>query len=129
MEEKKNGIPNRQVAYEFAKDTNATIIWYNTQGEQFHTKAIFIIKDDKTIVHLGSSNLTKRNLHDYNLEANVKVILPNNSTHTTQIKNYVNRILENENATYTLTYESFKDESFIKYWLYRFQEFTGLSTF
>lgn len=125
----KNGIPNRQVAYEFAKETNATIYWYNTKGEQFHTKAVIIKKENQTIVHLGSSNLTKRNLHNYNLEANVKVTMPNNSTHTQKINDYIARILENENATYTLPYDSYKDESTLKYWFYRFQEFTGLSTF
>ena len=61
----KNGIPNRQVAYELMKKSGGqiNIRWYNTNGEQFHSKMIYIQKSDGTqITILGSTNYTKRNL-------------------------------------------------------------------
>lgn len=129
----KNGIPNRQVAHELVKnsDNKIKLKWYNTNGEQFHTKLIHIKKKDGTsIVILGSANYTKRNLADYNLEMNVKVKGNNSSDFFIEVENYFNRIFNNNDGNkYTLAYEKYKEPSIFKYWLYRFQEFTGLSTF
>jgi hypothetical protein len=129
----KNGIPNRQTAYELVEksDNKIQLKWYNTNGEQFHTKLIHIKKKDGTsIVILGSANYTKRNLANYNLEMNVKVEGNNSSAFIMEVESYFNRIFTNNDGNkYTLNYEKFKDTSNFKYWLYRFQEFTGLSTF
>src|SRR3989338_2877129 len=126
----KNGIPNRQVAYELFKksDGKINIRWYNTRGEQFHTKMIIIKKKDRTIVYLGSANFTKRNLGDLNLEADVKLSSPNNKSIIIEIDSYFNRLWNNVNGSYTLDFESYKDSSKTKYLLYRFQEFSGFSS-
>ena len=73
---RKNGIPNRQVAYELVSKSKGriSIRWYETHGEQNHAKMVLIKKADGTaILILGSANLTKRNLDNLNLEANVRV--------------------------------------------------------
>jgi cardiolipin synthase A/B len=120
----KNGIPNRQVAYELQKLDNINIRWYDTHGEQFHAKIIVITKEDKIIVHGGSANFTRRNLRNYNLETNVRVMSPLNTKFTNDVISFFQKINQN-----TLEYEAYKDTSKIKYLIYRFQEFTGLCTF
>lgn len=128
---KKNGIPNRQVAHEIRKKTNnADIVrWYDTHGEQFHTKMAIIKKKDKSIIIGGSANLTRRNLDDYNLETNVIIETPRNSKLDRDVNLYFNRIWNNEDGSYTVGYGTYKSESFLKTAIYRFQEWSGLSTF
>ncbi|MGI6226946.1 MAG: phospholipase D-like domain-containing protein, partial [Peptococcales bacterium] len=62
----KNGIPNRPVAHELRSKSNnkINIKWYNTNGEQYHTKLVMIEKDTEAILIGGSANLTKRNIDD-----------------------------------------------------------------
>lgn len=128
----KNGMPNRQVASELVKksDGKINVKWYNTNGEQFHTKLIFIEKDDKDIIIGGSANYTRRNLDDYNLETNVKIeTYGENNEFSGEISEYFNRIWNNEDGQYTSDFSKFQDESFIKKVIYRIQEFSGLCTF
>lgn len=126
----KNGIPNRQVAYELKdKANNIEIRWYDTHGEQFHTKLICINKDGETTIIGGSANLTRRNIGDYNLESNVKVVVDNESVMNKQVKDYFNRIWDNKDGKYTLDYKKFEENSFLKTMIYRFQEWSGLSTY
>jgi phosphatidylserine/phosphatidylglycerophosphate/cardiolipin synthase-like enzyme len=128
----KNGIPNRQVANELIKKSNnkISIRWYNTHGEQFHTKMTIISKKNETIIILGSANLTRRNLENYNLELNVQVKTPNNSSFAIDTKQYFSRIWNNEDENqYTTNYETYEDNSKIKYMLYKFTEFSGMSTY
>lgn len=127
----KNGIPNRQVAYELVEKSNdkIKIRWYNTKGEQFHTKLIIIRKQNKTIIYLGSANLTKRNIGNLNLEADVKISSPNDKKIVNEINLYFKRIWENENGNYTTPFEEYQDTSLFKYYLYRLQEFSGFSSF
>ncbi|SDI68549.1 phospholipase D-like domain-containing protein [Alteribacillus bidgolensis] len=73
--QRKNGIPNKPVAYELMKNKkeNLEIRWYETKGEQFHTKLMLIEEDDKVFALGGSANFTRRNLKNYNLDASVLV--------------------------------------------------------
>ena len=125
----KNGIPNRQVAAELIKNENIDIRWYATNGEQFHSKFLFIEKQHEAIMIGGSANFTRRNLADYNLENNLLVTMPVDHALSTEINDYFNRLWSNENGTYTLEFEAYRDETLWKKLFYRIQEFTGLSTF
>ena len=127
----KNGIPNRQVVYEIFRETagNLPIRWYDTRGEQFHTKLIILRKSNNVLIYSGSANLTRRNISDLNLESNIKVSIPSDSKLALEISNYFERIWENKDGKYTLSPDSFKEDSQFKYWLYRFQEATGFSSF
>jgi phosphatidylserine/phosphatidylglycerophosphate/cardiolipin synthase-like enzyme len=127
----KNGIPNRQVAYELFKESKGKIEvrWYNTQGEQQHTKLIVIRKHNETIIFLGSSNLTKRNIGNFNLEANIKIITPKETEIDLEIREFFYKFWNNLDGEYTLNFDNYKEDSFPKYQLYIFQESTGLSSF
>lgn len=127
----KKGIPNRQVAYELVRKSAGKIKvrWYDTQGEQFHVKMITLKKPDKTIVYLGSANLTRRNINDYNLEANVKLASPTSANISKEVVTYFNTMWENKDGHYTIDFSKYEEPSRLKYLQYRFQEFSGISTF
>ncbi|WP_458415353.1 phospholipase D family protein [Schinkia sp. CFF1] len=127
----KNGIPNRPVASELMdkSDGKIKIRWYDTHGEQYHTKLLFVKKAEESVIFGGSSNFTKRNIGDFNLEADVKIVADNDHEIVKEIESYFMRIWENEGGVYTADYEKYQDDSSVKYWVYRFQEWSGLSTF
>lgn len=117
----KNGIPNKPVAWELKR---LDIRWYPTQGEQFHTKAVGIEKaNGLSTLFLGSANLTKRNLGNFNLETDVKITCGPGGL-MDDFKAYYERIWKTGQE-----YDTLKDESSLKYWTYRLQEATGMCTF
>ena len=71
----RSGIPNQPVASELvaASDGAIHVRWYRTHGEQFHTKLVMVYGPERFWLTLGSANLTRRNLGDYNLEANLAI--------------------------------------------------------
>lgn len=127
----KNGIPNREVAYELVKKGKGHIElrWYDTDGEQFHTKLLVVEKEDTLSLLLGSANYTRRNLKDYNLEANLRVEAPAEGAFARKVSSYFDMLWDNSGGNYTLPFEAYKDDSLFKYILYRFQEATGFSSF
>jgi len=130
---KKSGAPNRPVASELLKKTKnkINIRWYNTHGEQFHTK-LFIYKNNKgpASVILGSSNLTRRNICNYNLELDVLIKGKKDSPLIKKIDDYFSMIWENNDSNYyTVKYNAYEDRSIIKYVIYRIQEFTGFCSY
>jgi phosphatidylserine/phosphatidylglycerophosphate/cardiolipin synthase-like enzyme len=126
----KNGIPNRQVAWELHKN-DVPVRWCNTQGEQCHSKLLVITKQDQTKqVILGSANYTARNLKNYNLETNVAVTGQASYPAIASAQQYFDQAWQNQNGqVMSVDYDQYKDESWLKYWLYRFMEWSGLSTF
>ncbi|HET9862624.1 MAG TPA: phospholipase D-like domain-containing protein [Steroidobacteraceae bacterium] len=130
----KNGIPNRSVATELAGASDGAIKlrWFRTHGEQFHTKLVAIRTQDEYWFTLGSANLTRRNLENYNLEANVAVSVPPTSDLAAKIGAWYEMIWSNHgppDLEYTADFGAYADPSQGTYWLYRFMEATGLSTF
>jgi len=128
----KNGIPNRQVAYEFtAASENISVRWCNTQGEQCHSKlTIFRIGTERTM-HIGSANLTRRNIGDYNLEMNVVMRSENDKALAiTDADDFFTLLWANgDNKISTLDYEAYADDSVLRKYLYRIMEATGMSSF
>ena len=124
----KNGIPNRQVGFELTK-ASVSVRWYDTHGEQFHTKLIILHKKNRTIVYGGSANYTRRNLDDLNLESVIRITSVPTSEFASRVDSYFSRIWENKDGNYTLDFPAYKDTSKFKVLLYRFQEFSGFSSF
>jgi phosphatidylserine/phosphatidylglycerophosphate/cardiolipin synthase-like enzyme len=130
----KDGVPNRPVANELVtqSDGKIQVRWYRTHGEQFHTKLALISRSDELIASLGSSNLTRRNIGNYNLEANVAITVAANQPLAREMLGYFNRLWNNEGPTgteYTAPFGAYQDTSRAKYIRYRLMEATGLSTF
>ncbi len=127
----KNGIPNRQTAQELVKKGrgNIQVRWYLTQGEQFHSKLIKVDTEVMSTVIGGSSNFTRRNFEDLNLEANLMVTGPKDAPVFKDVDSWFERIWSNKDGTYTGDLETFADRSLIKVMIYRIMEATGLSTF
>lgn len=128
---KKNGVPNRPFAYKLVNKSKGKIDirWYSTHGEQFHSKAVIFSKKEETVVIGGSANLTRRNIENYNLETNLKVIFEKKSPQSIGLRKYFERLWTNEGGDYTLDFEVYKEKSIIKRLLYYVQEKTGLSSF
>ena len=128
----KNGIPNQPVAHELTKKSNGKIKikWYHTHGEQFHTKLTLIEKHNGTaVVVLGSANLTRKNIENFNLELDAKVVSKSSEVIIHEIKQYYDRLWYNKGGHYTVDYPFYENKSFMKTILYRLYECTGISTF
>ena len=130
----KDGVPNRPVANELVTGgaERIAVRWYRTHGEQFHTKLALIAQGDRVIASLGSSNFTRRNIGNYNLEANVAVETRANSPLAVEMTGYFDRLWNNDGkpgVEYTAPFGAYRDEDRGRYWRYRLMEATGLSTF
>ena len=128
----KSGIPNRPVAQELVDKTDGKIKirWYNTVVGQYHTKLVVIQTTEATYISNGSANLTERTLDNYNLEANLRVIAPNDSKLVGELDDYFKRLWENEDAQYTLDFEEFQDSfTFFQRGIYKMQEWFKLTTY
>jgi phosphatidylserine/phosphatidylglycerophosphate/cardiolipin synthase-like enzyme len=129
----KYGVPNQASAHELLKKSNGNIKlrWYKTHGEQFHTKFNFIkYLNGTSKVVLGNSNLTKKNLGGFNLEAELIVEADSNTRLIREINDYYERIWNNKDGNiYTVDYDDFKDESFWKMLNFRIKEPLGIAVY
>lgn len=126
----KNGSPNRPALSELKEDyPDINIRWYQTSGEQFHTKFIYFdFKDKNPLAILGSANYTRRNLDNFNLETNLAVEMEKDSPMAKEMKDYYARIWNNKGGDYTLPLEDFYEKGFLLRILWKIQEKTGLCT-
>jgi len=77
---------------------------------------------------LGSGNLTRRNLDNYNLETDVDIQASATNPLLQQFQSHFEEQWNNEKS-YTKPYEDFADESLLKTLQYRFMEASGIGTF
>ncbi len=125
----KNGIPNRPVAYELTQ-AGITVRWCDTHGEQCHAKWLMHRGADKTTMLLGSTNFTRRNLHNLNLETSVVLTGPTNAVPFRLGQSWFDECWYNlYGRHYSVDYENYADERLWPRLLYRGMEATGLSTF
>lgn len=125
----KNGIPNRPVASELHK-AGIEVRWCNTQGEQCHSKMMIKTSGQSVELVLGSANFTARNLKNYNLETNLRVVGQVKAPVFVDAQQYFNVAWSNlNNKQMSVDYSKYADESSLKYGMYRFMEWSGLSTF
>ena len=130
----KNGIPNRSVATELgaAADGAIKVRWFRTHGEQFHSKLVAIRTATEFWFTLGSANLPRRNLDDFNLEANLAASVPLDSAIASQVTGWFDALWTNRGPPeleYTAEFGAYADPAQSTYWLYRIMESTGMSTF
>lgn len=130
----KDGVPNRPVAAELNRRSRGRIEvrWYRTHGEQFHTKLALVRRADSLWALLGSANFTRRNLDNYNLEADVALETGLGTALAQDLGNYFETLWQNDPVAlreFTTDFQTYEDQSFARYWRYRLMEATGLSTF
>lgn len=125
----KDGVPNTQAARKLVR-SGVSVRWYDTRGEQFHTKMIAIHKADGTsVLIIGSANFTRRNLDNYNLETNVVLKAPSNAEFMLDQQRYFSDAWNNNDGEYTVEYDVYADERVIKRLQYFIQERFGLGSF
>jgi phosphatidylserine/phosphatidylglycerophosphate/cardiolipin synthase-like enzyme len=127
----KNGVPNKPVAAWLKKKSGdgLQIRWYDSHGEQFHSKLVMLTSPERTMVMGGSANLTRRNIAGFNLETSLRIIGPPEHAFNQQVLSYFLRLWNNEGGNFTLEYETCADANLLKYLQYQVQERTGLSSF
>ena len=127
---KKNGVPNRQTGYELMK-AKVKVRWCATNGEQCHAKVVLIdYKDGRSRLVAGSANFTRRNLENFNLETSVLVEGLSEASVFSETRDWFNLLWNNQyERTYTVDFEKYADDSLGKVLLYRWMEFSGMSTF
>ena len=126
----KNGIPNRSVAAELRR-AGIDVRWSHTHGEQCHAKMLKMEnKLGEGVILLGSANLTRRNLDDFNLETNVLIRAAASSGIFEDAQCNFDLLWSNQpGQVFSVSYDHYRDESPVKKCLYRFMEASGLSTF
>lgn len=124
----KSGIPNRQVAMELTR-AGVPVRWYNTRGEQCHSKLLLRrVEGEPVQCLLGSANFTRRNLDNLNLETDVRLWLAGTDPNALALAGLMASCWDPAGSV-TLPYPAYRDHSRLRYWRYRLMEATGLSTF
>lgn len=126
----KIGLPNRQVAHELMRHTegNTRVRWCATHGEQCHSKLFLLTSDGRFELIQGSANLTRRNLENYNLETNVRVVGSSSEPFYQAVDTTFTDWWQNTDArTYSTDYSAYADDSQFRTLRYRFKEATGMS--
>ena len=126
----KNGVPNRQAGAKLVK-AGIPLRWADTHGEQCHVKMLYAERPDGTAtLLLGSSNYTRRNLNNFNCEANIAFTAPREDPTLVRARETFDRWWNNEqNRLFTADYEVFEDTSRWRRFSAWWGETTGMSIF
>jgi phosphatidylserine/phosphatidylglycerophosphate/cardiolipin synthase-like enzyme len=129
-----SGLPNQPAASELVSESDGGIHvrWYRTHGERFHTKLVMVYGPQRLWLTLGSANLTRRSLADYNLGANIAVEVARGSPLAVQTLEYFETLWSNRASLgieYTADFSAYADPAQGRYWFYRFLEGTGMAGF
>ena len=84
--------------------------FYNKGEEMYHVKMLSILRKDYMITYAGSTNFTRRNLRNYNLENEIKIISTYDQKISKDILNYYDTLWNNKNGIFTLPYDKHKNE-------------------
>jgi phosphatidylserine/phosphatidylglycerophosphate/cardiolipin synthase-like enzyme len=127
-------IPNGPVASELvtASDGAIHVRWYRTHGEEFHTKLVMIYGASHLWATLGSADLTRRNLANYDLNANVAIDTAAGTPLALQMRDYFETLWSNralQGVEYSADFGVYADSSQAHYWLYRLMDWTGIASF
>ncbi|MDL0434899.1 MULTISPECIES: phospholipase D family protein [unclassified Niallia] len=128
---KKAGLPNVPTSAELMKKGNGHIAirWYNTGMEQYHSKLMLIERDKENVIIAGSANYTRRNLHDLNLETNIKIAAAPDKDIMKETKSYFDKLWSNKDGEYTKNYSTEAELPAFRYLLYRLQRLLWFTTY
>ena len=122
---KKNGIPNRTVAARLSR-AGIVVRWFDTHGEQGHSKMLHIHRGDGDTLILGSANFTRRNLENFNLETDVAIRGPADATVLRDATTYFDRVWS---PPVSATYKIYSGDTLLRRFFGGLFEMTGLGTF
>jgi phosphatidylserine/phosphatidylglycerophosphate/cardiolipin synthase-like enzyme len=128
------GLPNQPMASDLvARSSGALHVrWYRTHGERFHDGLVMIYGAERMWLTLGSAQLTRRALEDYNLEANVALESARRGALAEQALGYFDTLWANRaglGIEYTADFAVFADPAQSDYWLCRLLEGVGLTPY
>ena len=128
----RSGVPNRQVASELvaASDGAVRVRWYRTHGEQFSPGFALIRSAGHDWLMVGTADLSRRDLDDYNLAAAFIAELPGTASAGTDALSWFDTVWYNRAAggiEYSSDVDVYADASQLDYWHYRVLEAIGTS--
>jgi phosphatidylserine/phosphatidylglycerophosphate/cardiolipin synthase-like enzyme len=128
------GLPNQPAASELVSRSGGAVRvrWYRTHGERFHGALALFSGRQNLWLTVGSANLTRRGLDDYNLEANLAIEVLRDAPLAAQAQGYFDTMWGNRaglGIEYTADFAAFADSRQADYWLYRLLEGTGFTAF
>jgi hypothetical protein len=128
------GIPNQVVASELMSRSGGAIHvrWYRTHGERFHDGLVMIYGAQRAWLLVGSAQLTRRSLGDYNLEADAAIETARAAPLAQQALGYFETLWGNRaglGIEYTADFAAFANPAQSDYWLYRLMEASGFAAF
>ena len=128
------GVPNQPVASELLSRSGGSIHvrWYRTHGERFHPALVLVYGPRSLWLAAGSAQLTRRDLEDYNLEADAAIEFSREAPFARQALEYFDSLWANRASPgieYTADFAVYADPAQSDYWLYRLMEASGLSAF
>lgn len=126
----KNGVPNRQSAAKFVR-AGIPLRWADTHGEQCHAKMLYVEQPNGTAtLLLGSCNYTRRNMNNFNCEANLALTAPADHAALVRARESFDHWWKNEpNRIFTTEYETYRDVNWWRKFTAWWSETTGMSMF
>lgn len=129
---KKSGLPNIPVVAELRKAKAANYIqikWYNAGKEQYHPKILLIDRGQESTIINGSANFTRRNLYDFNLETDIKIIAQKDTKVAQETKAYFQMLWTNDGAIFTKDVDTQSKLPLFRYIFYRLQRLLWFTTY
>ncbi len=124
------GIPNRQTARELAC-AGLDIRWCGGAQAHAHGKWLLCYGGARPATLLiGSANLSRRSLDDYNFEANIQLEAATDHPVIHQARESFGRYWHNRHGEiHSRPFSAYNDATTWRYWRYRLMEASGWSTF
>lgn len=122
----KPGMPNVPVAYEL-NNSGLDVRWCEPAGTQCHSKLMLARKrNGEAWLSLGSTNLTRKHLNDFNLETNLVVRGPVKAPVFAEVTDWLDDLWNNrENRTFSKPLEEVKRPNILVTLAYHVMERSG----
>jgi len=104
--------------------------WYRTHGEQFSASLALIENPERCWLMVGTPDLSRRDLGDFNLAAAAIIELPPAAATAGSAFGWFDALWYNRASSgteYTTDADVYADASQLRYWQYRLFEATGTS--